>query len=258
MVARRVLGLVLVTSLTGCLPQVVETGKRGLRVTFGKVNPEPIADGLAWFNPLTTKLVTVNVQEQKLENKTECFTKDTQKVDVSYVLSFYANPESVVDLYSQFGEDWVIKIVPQVALSSLKDTTGRYAADDLVSKREEARKAAFEEIKASLASRHVIATRLDLTNLDFDDAYEKAVESKVIATQKAAEAKNKTVEVEEQAKQLVIGAEAEAKSMRIRAQELSGKSSSLLEWHWINKWDGKLPTHSFGMDAPMPMLNLRD
>lgn len=245
------------TALVGCTPHVVETGTRGVKVTLGKVDKEPMTEGLHWVNPFLSRVETLGVQEQKLEDKTECFTRDTQKVDVSFVLSFYASPDKVVELYSQFGPAWVNKIVPQVALSSLKDTTGRYVADDLVGKREEARAAAFEEIKNSLATRFVVATRLDLTNLDFDDAYEKAVESKVVATQKAAEAKNKTVEVEEQAKQMLISAEAEAKSMRIRAQELSGKSG-LLEWQWINKWDGKLPTHSFGANAPMPVLDLRN
>ena len=51
-------------------------------------------------------------------------------------------------------------------------------------------------------------------NLDFDDAYEKAVEAKVVAIQRAAEAKNETVQIEEQAKQTVKTAQAEAEAGR--------------------------------------------
>src|SRR5690606_11945217 len=102
------------------------------------------------------------------------------------------------------------KLVKSAIQASLKNAVGAYKADDLVSKREEVRNAAFKEIQSSLKERDINLTRLDLTNLDFKDDYEAAVEAKVTAIQRAEEAKNKTVEIEEKALQLEKMAKAEA------------------------------------------------
>jgi regulator of protease activity HflC (stomatin/prohibitin superfamily) len=157
-------------------------------------------------------------------------------------------------MYKQFGKEWDQKLVSPASIGALKDVIGQYIADDLVSKRDAARTAAFNEIKETLAERGVLVTRLDLVNLDFDDAYEKAVEDKVVAVQKAAEAKNKTVEVEEQARQKVISAEAEAKSMTIRSQALQ-QNKGLVEYEAVQRWDGKLPVQMLG--NTVPFLNVQ-
>lgn len=240
--------------LTGCGCEQVDTGYRGVKTEFGKIEGEPLGEGLYFYNPLTQDIIELSVRENKLEDRTVCFTKDTQKVVVSYALSYYPDPQNIHKMYQQFGEDWDAKVIPQVVLGALKDTTGQWIADDLVSKREQARDSAFEEIATALRTRGVIATRMDIINLDFDDAYEKAVEAKVVAVQRAAEAKNQTVQIEEQARQKVIAAEAEAKSMQIRSRALQ-ENKGLVEYEAVQKWDGKLPQYMLGSSAPFINLN---
>jgi len=118
-----------------------------------------------------------------------------------------------------------------------------------VGKRDEARTKAEAEVIKNLATNHITATRLDFVNLDFDDAYEKAVEAKVVAVQRAAEAKNKTVEVEEKARQTVLAAEADAKAMQIKSNALK-ENKSLVEFNAVEKWDGKLPQYMMGNSVP--------
>jgi prohibitin 2 len=245
------LGLILI--LAGCGFEQVDEGFRGIEQRFGKVVGEPLSPGLHFYNPVTSGITEISVREQKIDAVTECFTSDTQKVAVSYVVTFYPDQSKIGAIYSQFGKEWQEKIVSQVILGSIKDVVGHYRADDLVSKREDARKAAENELKTSLATRSVIVTKLDFTNLDFDDAYEKAVEAKVVAVQKAAEAKNHTVEIEEKAKQTVATAQADAEAMKIKTQALA-QSHGLVEYEAIKRWDGKLPEIMFG--SSVPMINL--
>lgn len=245
------LGLTILPVLSSCGFEVVDTGRRGLVIKYGEVQGEPLKEGLHWYNPFTTDILELPIREQKIEGATAAFTKDTQKVDIQFALTWYANPDKVAVLYKQFGgEDaWEEKIVKPMALGAIKDTVGQFVADDMVSKREAARDKVVEELKAGLEARSITLTRLDFTNLDFDDQYEKAVEAKVVAVQKAAEAKNKTVEIEEQAKQKVIAAEAEAKSMSIRSKALS-ENKSLVEYEAVQKWDGQLPQYMMGNSVP--------
>lgn len=239
--------------LTGCF-QIIDTGFRGVKARYGEIQGEPLPEGLYFYNPLTSSIIELDVREQKFEETTECFTRDTQNVRITYAMTYYPDPIKIHQIYKQFGANWEGKIIIPATRGSIKDVVGKYIADDLVYKREEAKLASERELQENLGSRGVLVTRLDFTNLDFDDAYEQAVEAKVTAVQKAAEAKNKTVEVEEQARQQIIHAEAEAKSMRIRSEALS-QNKSLVEYEAVQKWNGELPQYMMG--SSVPFLNLQ-
>lgn len=240
--------------VAGCGFEIIDTGHRGVEVRYGKIQGGPLPEGLAFYNPFTTDVIELDVRENILEEETVAFTKDTQQVKIKYAVAYYPDPSQIHVTYNQFGYDWPTKTVNPAVLSALKDTVGQYVADDLVSKREAARNAVLAELAESLKTRNVVVTRVDFTNLDFDDAYENAVEAKVTAVQKAAQAKNKTVEVEEMAKQQIISAEAEAKSMRIRSEALS-QNKSLVEYEAVQKWDGKMPVYMLGGGAT-PFISL--
>lgn len=228
---------------------VVDTGKRGIERQFGKIKGEPLAEGLYFYNPLMTDILQIDVREQKIENTTQCFTRDTQKVTLNFVMTYYPDPTKIHEIYRSYGADWASKIILSTTLGSVKDTIGKYVADDLVGKREEAKKAAYAEIAANLKEKNILVTQLNFTHLQFEPAYEKAVEDKVVAVQSAYEAKNKTVEVQEKANQQLISAKAEAESMRIRAQALE-MNKGLVEYEAVQKWDGKLPQYMMGNSVP--------
>lgn len=247
-------GLLLgVSSLSGCGFEVVDTGYRGIFTEFGKIQGEPLPEGVHFYNPLSGDIREIDVREQKVEKQTSCFTKDTQHVLVKFVITYYPDPVQVHKLYQQFGTDWEDKIIEPASLGSVRDVIGRYVADDIVGKLEQAKRDAEAELKENLKSRGVFLSRLDFTGIDFDQAYKSAIEAKVVAVQRAAEAKNKTVEIEERAKQQIIAAEAEAKSMTIRSQALS-QNKGLVEYEAVQKWDGHLPQYMMGNSIPFVKL----
>lgn len=248
-----VLGLALSAFLTGCGCSVVGTGERGVETRFGEIQGEPKPEGLYFYNPFTSGLKTFDVRESKLEGKTKPYTKDTQTAEITYILTYAPDPTQIHLLYKNMGEDWAEKIVKPAVEDTIQNVIGQETADDLMGKREDTRKKAFAKLQEQLAGRSVSIRSLAFTNVDFDDAYEKAVENKVVAIQKAAEAKNKTVEIEEKAKQTVLAAEAEAKSMQIRSQALS-QNKSLVDYEAVQKWNGVLPQYMTG--SAMPFLNL--
>lgn len=238
--------------LTACGMETVETGHRGIVVSFGEVLGEPLPEGLHFFNPITKSVKEYKVQTEKWESKTAIFTKDTQRVDVEFAITFYPDPQAVAQLFREYGPDYVLaeKVIQPVALGSIKDAIGQVIADELVSKREHVTKTALQEVTENLKAKNVIVTDLQFTNLDFDDAYEQAVEQKVVAVQEAQKAKNETVKIEEEARQTVLSAKAQAESMRIQSEALS-KNKGLVEYELAKKWDGKLPQYMFGSTTPL-------
>lgn len=247
----------LALSLSACGFEVVDTGNRGIETRFGEVIGEPLPEGMHFYNPFTSDIREYPVREQVWSERTAVFTKDTQSVVIEFSVVFYPDPKMVTKLWREVGypEELATKIIKPVVLGSIKDAIGQVIADELVSKREIVTRAAFVEVQGNLKERHVLVTDLQFTNLDFDDAYEKAVEQKVVAIQQAQRAKNETVRIEEEAKQKVKTAEAEAESMRIKSQALA-QNKGLVDFEAVQKWDGKLPQYMFGAGTT-PFIDIR-
>jgi regulator of protease activity HflC (stomatin/prohibitin superfamily) len=249
------LAVTLLVALSGCGFEVVDEGYRGIYKYNGAVQGEPLSPGLHFYNPLFAGITEFDVMERKQEGESMAFTADTQNVIIKYAVTYYPDQKAVNQIFSQFGWEWETKLVPNAVLGSIKDVIGQYTADTLVSKRERATRDAEAEIKKTLAERKIIVTRLDITNLDFDDAYEKAVEAKVTAVQNAIAEKNKTVQIQEQANQTVATAKADAEAMRIKSQALS-QNKGLVQFEAVQKWDGVLPQIILGGQS-MPILDLK-
>ena len=238
--------------LNACGFEQVDTGNRGILTRFGEVQGEPLNEGLHFYNPFTSDIIEYSVRQEKWSEKTAIFTKDTQRVDVEFAVVYFADPKFVHTLYRDVGKLDMLteKVIKPVVLGSIKDAIGSVIADELVMKREQVTKEALREVHDNLKLKNVLVSDLQFTNLDFDDAYERAVEQKVVAIQQAQKAKNETVRIEEEAKQTVKTAQAEAESMRIKTQALA-QNKGLVEFELAKKWDGKLPQYMFGNSTPL-------
>lgn len=248
--------LALSLMMTACGFEIVDTGNAGIQTRYGEVIGAPKPSGLYFYNPFTSSIREFSIRQETWTDKTAIFTRDTQRVDVEFAVTFYPDAKFVGDIYKEVGSERMLaeKIIKPVVLGSIKDAIGMVIADELVGKREAATRAALKEVKDNLAERHVIVTDLQFTNLDFDDAYEKAVEQKVVAIQEAQRAVNQTLTVKEQAKQTIMTAEAQAKSMQIQSAALA-QNKGLISYEWVKKWNGALPSVQFGSGAT-PMVNL--
>jgi prohibitin 2 len=234
--------------------KIIDTGNRGVKVTFGKVQSGSLPEGIYFYNPFTSSIIELDVRETKIEGTTAGYTKDVQNVQVNYTLNYHSDPTQIHVLYETVGRDWAQKLIPQIVLGSLKEIIGRYEAVRLVSDREEANREISNRIRDALAIKMITVKNFEITNFNFNDAFENAVEAKVVAIQQAEEAKNKTVKIREEAEQQLISAKAEAESMKIRSQALS-QNKSLVEYEAVQKWDGKLPVTMMG-NSSVPFINL--
>lgn len=83
-----------------------------------------------------------------------------------------------------------------------------------------------------------------MTNFDFSDGFNKAIERKVTAEQDALAAKNKKDQVQYEADQAVIKATAEAESIKIQASSINSQGGAdYVKLKAIEKWNGQLPTY---------------
>ena len=250
---------------TGC--GQVNSHEVGLKLRWGKIDSEPLGPGLHFWNPISTELKVYDAREKKESWKEATFTKDMQLADIVLTVTYAMDKSRVPEIHTQYGEAYAALIIRPVVIEAVKNTIGRWEADGLINGRERATEEINKSVKEKLEGTPVKFDKLVLENIDFSDAFEKAIEEKQIATQEAIKARNRTVQIEEESKQDVIRAEAKAKATlalakaEAEALEIRGKAlkenQDLIRLQAIEKWDGKAPQTLILGDGVQSLINMK-
>lgn len=239
--------------ITGNPLAIVDVGERGVKVTMGKVSPESYAEGIHFVTPFVSKIHTMNIKTQKANPATTVFTKDIQQARLAYVINYNLQPENAHKMFKEVGKNYKETVLMPIVEGTVKNVIGGWNASDLIANRAKATSDILTKLQEQLEDNYINVTDFNITDIDYSDVFEKAIEGKVTAEQEALKAKNQTVQVQELAKQKVISAEAEAKSMAIRANALT-QNKALVEYEAVQKWDGKLPQYLMGNSVPFVNL----
>lgn len=242
--------------LKGCF-YTVKSSERGVISTLGKVRDEPADAGLHMKWPFIQSVSRMSIQTQKMNKDENAYTKDIQNTDVTLEINYDLIPDLVPVLYRQVGKAYEEKILSPIIRGAIKDAFGEYDAASIVANRDIVRNRIEKEMKKQLDELPICFfqnVRIQISNIDYDDRFEKAITDKQVAEQNALKAKNNTIRVEEEAKQMKIKASAEAESIRIKSEALQ-KNPKITEYEAIRKWDGKLPNYMLGSSTPF--INLK-
>lgn len=232
----------------------IKSTQRGVLSTFGKISETTITDGLHMKIPFIQRVKKVNVQQKKFDGQENSYTKDVQTSVVDYTINYDLVKENVNYLMKDVGDDYHNRIVVPFIRSAMKDAFGNFAATEIVENRDAVRLAIENNLRKILDSTYFMNIQFQITDIDFDDQFEKAIKEKQVAEQNALKAKNVTIQIEEQAKQTKIKAEAEAEAIRIKANALE-RNPKLVEYEAVQKWNGVLPNYMMG--NTVPFLNLK-
>jgi regulator of protease activity HflC (stomatin/prohibitin superfamily) len=270
-----ILGVLILTLVFGSW-YIVNAGERGILVTLGKPSEVPTTEGIHFKVPVTQSVVKVNIQTQKYETTASSASSDLQTVKTDIAVNYHLATDSVVTIYKEIGLDYANRIIQPAVQEVVKASTAHYTAEQLITQRSLVK----DEIDASLAERlgkkGIILETTSITNFDFSDQFNQAIEKKVTAEQDALTQKNRLAQVEYEAQQLVAQAngkrdaaiaeaEGQAKSTLLNANAEAQKvqlvndqlkqSKDYVEYIKAQRWDGKLPTTMFGQATPLVQFN---
>lgn len=226
------------SALSAC--GTVESGQVGLWNEWGKISDNVAGPGVHGYWPIGTSLETMDIKSQPLAGKSAAYTKDLQTANISYTVVLSLNAGQAVHMRTTVGLNWRDQLVPPIAESLIKDVFGQFNANESVGKRPEMQARMLNALRTELAKRGIVVENFVITNIDYSDAFEQAVERAQVATQNAIAAQNHTVEVTEQGKQTVIKANADAESIRVQANAISA-NPGIIRLKWVEKWDGTMP-----------------
>ncbi len=205
---------------------------------------------------VTNKYITYDTKIQDFEVFTAAYSSDAQPMEIAMTIQYQILSDNVIDIATQYGKlDILQNRIESVAIERVKSVLSSHKAMDIIAKRASISPDVETAIKELIGDEYYVnVTTVVLDNIDFSDAFEQAVEDKMIAEQaklkadyendkKVANAQAQIDIAKAEAEAKMIAAEAEANANKIINESITDK---ILEKNTIEKWDGKLPTVTSG------------
>lgn len=203
---------------------------------------------------MTNSLTRYDAKVQTIPVSTAAYSSDAQTMTIEMNLQYQIYPDKVMEITSHYGSLEALQTrVESVATERIKSVMSKYKAMDIIAKRAEMPALAEEAIRAAVDEDFYIKiTTVAITNIDFSDAFEKAVEDKMIAEQAKLKAdyenETKLAKAKADAEAKITTATAEAEANKLLEKTLT---EMILREMYIEKWDGKLPEVMSGEDLSM-------
>lgn len=233
----------------------VSSGEVAVVKHLGKIEDVKTA-GTHYDLWVTNKYVKYDTKVQDFEVFTAAYSSDAQPMDIAMTIQYQILSDKVVDIATQYGKlDILQNRIESVAIERVKAVLSAHKAMDIIAKRASISPDVENAIKELIGDEYYVnVTTVVLDNIDFSDAFEQAVEDKMIAEQaklkadyendkKVANAQAQIDIAKAEAEAKMIVAEGEANANKIIDESITDK---ILEKNTIEKWDGKLPTVTSG------------
>lgn len=223
---------------------IIETGERGVVLRLGEYK-YTMNEGLNFKAPFIDSVYKMQIRDRSYNSDVEVSSKDMQTIKISSSLVYSLDSQKVGDIYRRYGNDIESTIIKPTVAEVINATIAQYPIEEFVSKRDEISKKIMGTTQTRLSDIGIDIKSFLITNHDFSDDYNKAIEQKKIAEQAAI-----TAEYNKQKAQL----DSEANKYRNE-----GLSKYVLMEKFLDKWDGHMPKVLTGSDGNMSMiLNTED
>lgn len=153
---------------------------------------------------------------QNVDIETAAYSSDAQTMTLQMTLQYSIQTEHVTDILAQYGNlDALQNRIQSIAIEKAKSVLSSYKAMDIIAQRATMSPAVEQAIKDAVGEGYFVnVTTVVLTNIDFSDAFELAVEEKMIAEQAKLKA-----DYENETKVAQAKAEADAKVAAAEAEQ---------------------------------------
>lgn len=237
--------IVLVSSIT-----TVPTGFVGVKTRFGKVQENVIQEGLNTKVPFIEKIVKIDCKTKKIEQSTEASSKDLQTVTTSIAVNYNVNKDTANTLFREVGTDYENIIINPAMLESIKQAIAQYTAEELITKRSDVSNDIQDILTEKITDRGFAITEFNITNIDFSESFDQAIEAKAVKQQEVqtaqAELEKQTIQNQKEVSQ----AEKDAQVMALQNSQITENTLKLKELEikqkMIDKWNGAYPTTMLG------------
>lgn len=253
-----------ITLLSSCTK--VDVGCTGVQVVLGSVEEQTLEPGFHFVTPFVTKVVDMDNKVRKVEVNAGSTSKDLQSIDSTLAVNYHLAKESSLNMYKNVGLNYEDTILQPAIQEATKSVMAGYRAEELIQSRGLVSNAIMDEITRKVQDYGLVIDEFNITNFSFSNAFDDAIEQKLVAEQNklkaateneqrvaaaeadAAEAKARAAGEADAAK---VRADAEAYSIKTKAdaEAYANKTinesitPSLIDYNKVDKWNGQGPTY---------------
>lgn len=169
---------------------------------------------------LTRKYETYDAKVQQVEVNMDAYTLDAQSMEISMVVQFQIRQDNVEEIALNYGGlEALTNRIQSVAIERTKATLSQYQAEKLIEERNKISPTVESEISNAIGDKYYVTfNSAVLTDITFSDAFEAAVEAKMMAQQEKLQAQYENEKKKEQAETALYVAQQEAQALLAKAQ----------------------------------------
>ncbi|MBR1540689.1 MAG: prohibitin family protein, partial [Clostridia bacterium] len=144
-----------------------------------------------------------------------------------------------------------IVIAPAI-LEAIKSSMAGYTAEELITKRAEVSNQIQSTLMDKISGRGFTITEFNITNIDFSEQYDQAIEAKAVKQQEVVTAQAELEKQQIQNEKEISIAEKDAKVMELQNSQITENTLKLkeleIQQEMVERWDGVLPSTVVGED----------
>ena len=169
---------------------------------------------------LTRRYEVYDAKVQQVEIDMDAYTSDAQSMDISMTVQFQIRKDNVKEIAVNYGGLGALtNKIQSVAIERTKATLSQYQAEKLIEERNTISPTVEKEISLAISDKYYVTfNSAVLTDITFSEAFEAAVEAKMMAQQEKLQAQYENEKKKEQAETALYVAEQEAKALVAKAQ----------------------------------------
>ena len=237
----------------------VGAGQRGVLLRFDAPTGDILEEGLYFKVPFIEDVILMSTQINKYTAPATSSSKDLQVVTTEVTLNYQLEPSQVAEVYRALRRNYENLVIQPYIQEAVKSTTANYNAEELITQRPAVKTALQELLADRLQPRGLDVVQVSITDFQFSNAFQQAIEAKVTAVQRALEAENALRRVEFEAKQQIEQARAEARGLELQKAQVTTQLLELrrieVQREAVGKWNGVMPA-VVTSGGPVPMLDV--
>ncbi|MBR4555192.1 MAG: prohibitin family protein [Ruminococcus sp.] len=248
---------------------IVPAGSTGVVVTLGSVSEDTYSEGFHLKIPFIQQVEIVSNKIQVYETEASAVSRDLQTVNSKIAVNFRVRSDASASIYKNIGPDYQQVILMPAVQESMKATSAKYNAEQLITNRNQVGQEIKEQLESKVSEYGIQIEKFNIVNFDFSAEFNSAIEQKQVAEQNLLKTKTEQEEqlviADAEAQKKVKAATAEANAIKLKAdaQAEANKviseslSPELIKYQTIEKWDGSVPKVASSA-SPLISMGLED
>lgn len=195
----------------------ISEGERGVLTRNGAF-VAVMEPGLGFKVPIFDQVAVVEIRNMRIEVPVHVYSSDTQQYEAAVSVNYDLNPSEVERIFKSEGVYYADRRLQPLVETMLKEIAGKYTAQRTIQERDVFGAEVRDVIRAEAQRYGINVSEVQITNIDFTDQFENAIETAMLAKAGVEEQRNILEQRRVQAETRVVDATAQANALREQAQ----------------------------------------